>query len=66
LAADAGYDSESNYHYPRDDHEVRTVIPPKHGRPSPNPAVGRYGRLMQRRFDRTAYRENWKRFQEPL
>lgn len=56
LAADAGYDSESNHAFARDEHGVRTVIPPKHGRPSPNPANGRYRRLMQVRFNRPAYR----------
>jgi hypothetical protein len=56
LAADAGYDSEANHAFARDEHAVRTVIPPKHGRPSPKPATGRYRRLMQVRFDRDAYR----------
>ena len=56
LAADAGYDSESNHRFARDEHGIRTVIPPKHGRPTDKPATGRYRRLMQTRFDRPAYR----------
>jgi hypothetical protein len=56
LAADAGYDSEPNHQFARDQHAVRTVIPPKHGRPTTKPASGRYRRLMQVRFNRPAYR----------
>jgi Transposase DDE domain len=56
LAADAGYDSEPNHQFARDEHAIRTVIPPKHGRPTDKPATGRYRRLMQTRFDRPAYR----------
>ena len=36
---------------------IRTVIPPKHGRPTTKPATGYYRRLMQTRFDRKAYRD---------
>lgn len=56
LAADAGYDSEPNHRFARDEHGVRTVIPAKHGRPTSKPASGRYRRLMQVRFDRATYR----------
>jgi hypothetical protein len=51
MAADAGYDSEPNHKFARDQHGIRTVIPPKHGRPTTKPATGRYRRLMQVRFD---------------
>ena len=57
MAADAGYDSEPNHQFARDRHRIRTVIPPKHGRPTDKPATGRYRRLMQVRFDRPAYRQ---------
>jgi len=57
MAADAGYDSEPNHKFARDRHGIRTVIPPKHGRPTSKPATGRYRRLMQVRFDRSAYRQ---------
>jgi len=57
MAADAGYDSEPNHRFARDQHQIRTVIPPKHGRPTTKPASGHYRRLMQVRFDRSAYRQ---------
>lgn len=34
LLADAGYDSEANHQLCRDEHGIRTLIPPKHGRPT--------------------------------
>jgi hypothetical protein len=57
LLADAGYDSEPNHRFAREEQRIRTVIPPKHGRPTSKPASGRYRRLMQVRFDRAAYRQ---------
>ncbi|MCX5658805.1 MAG: transposase [Planctomycetota bacterium] len=33
LLADAGYDSEPNHKYLREEHGIRSVIPAKHGRP---------------------------------
>lgn len=56
LTADAGYDSEANHRFARDEHGVRTVIPAKLGRPTDKPPTGRYRRLMKTRFDRPAYR----------
>jgi len=56
LAADAGYDSEPNHRFARDQHGVRTIIPAKHGRPTDKLPTGRYRRLMKVRFDRPAYR----------
>ena len=57
LAADAGYDSESNHRFARERCGVRTLIPAKHGRPTKKPASGRYRRLMQTRFDVDAYHD---------
>lgn len=57
IVADAGYDSEGNHQFARDEHGIRTVIPAKHGRPTDKPASGHYRRLMQVRFDRAAYRQ---------
>ena len=57
ILADAGYDSEGNHAYARDEHGVRTIIPPKHGRPTTKPATGRYRRLMQTRFDSPTYKQ---------
>lgn len=57
LVADAGYDSEPNHQFAREQCSTRTIIPAKHGRPTSKPARGRYRRLMQIRFDRPAYRQ---------
>ena len=57
LVADAGYDSEENHAFARDEHGIRTVIPAKHGRPTDKPLAGRYRQLMKVRFDRAAYRQ---------
>ena len=55
MVADAGYDSEPNHRVARQQWNVRTIIPPKHGRPTAKPATGHYRRLMQVRFDWDAY-----------
>jgi hypothetical protein len=55
LSADAGYDSESNHRFAREQCGVRTLIPAKHGRPTEKPARGHYRRLMQTRFDEPKY-----------
>jgi Transposase DDE domain len=55
MVADAGYDSEPNHRVARERWGIRTIIPPKHGRPTTKPATGKYRRLMQVRFDRDAY-----------
>ena len=60
LLADAGYDSESNHRYCREELKITTLIPPFHGRPTHEPATGRYRRLMQTRFDRTQYGQRWQ------
>ena len=57
VLADAGYDSESNHQFAREELKLRTIIPPKHGRPTSKPAKGRYRRLMQTRFDKEKYRK---------
>jgi len=57
LVADAGFDSEPNPLHAREQCSVRTVIPPKQGRPTSKPATGRYRRLMQVQFNQDAYRQ---------
>ena len=57
VLADAGYDSEPNHQYARDELALRTIIPPKAGRPTAKPASGYYRRLMQTRFDEETYRK---------
>jgi hypothetical protein len=55
MVADAGYDSEGNHRFARQGCGIRTIIPPKHGRPTAKPAAGHYRRLMQVRFDAEGY-----------
>jgi len=57
ILADAGYDSEGNHSFARDEHGIRSVIPAKHGRPTTKPASGRHRRVMQVRFNHDAYRQ---------
>ena len=57
VVADAGYDSEANHRLARQQMGVRSIIPPKAGRPSPKPPTGRYRRLMKQRFARKADRK---------
>ena len=57
VIADAGYDSESNHQFAREEMDLRTIIPAKHGRPTDKPAKGNYRRLMQTRFDATRYKK---------
>jgi hypothetical protein len=54
--ADAGYDSEGNHGFARDEKGIHTIIPAEHGRPTEKLPSGRYRRLMKVRFVRTAYR----------
>ena len=56
VLADAGYDSESNHAFARDEHNIRSVIPARRGKATHKPATGRYRRQMQVRFNRNAYR----------
>jgi hypothetical protein len=54
VVADAGYDSEKNHRLSRLDMNVRSVIPPKIGRPTQKAPAGYYRRLMKRRFKKKA------------
>jgi hypothetical protein len=54
VVADAGYDSEDNHRIARLDMGIRSIIPPKVGRPSKSPPDGYYRRLMKSRFKRKA------------
>lgn len=60
LTADAGYDSESNHRLCREEYGIKTLIPPKHGRPTTKPAKGRYRRRMQTHFDHDKYGQRWQ------
>ena len=57
IVADAGYDSESNHEFARNELLLKSIIPAKLGRPTQKPAKGRYRRLMQTRFNTKRYRQ---------
>jgi len=60
--ADAGYDSEANHRYAREQRGVRSIIPAEIGRPSSKPPAGRYRRLMRQRLDKNygQYGQRWQ------
>jgi hypothetical protein len=60
IVADAGYDSESNHAFARDELSIQTLIPAKAGRPTNSQASGKYRRLMQTRFDKQTYGQRWQ------
>jgi hypothetical protein len=60
LTGDAGYDSEENHRICREQYGIRSLIPPRQGRPTCKPAKGRYRRLMQTRFDNKRYGQRWQ------
>jgi hypothetical protein len=59
LVADAGFDSGPNHRLLREEHGIRSTIPPEHGRPLKDPnalPTDKYRRLMKTRFNKKAYR----------
>jgi hypothetical protein len=50
VVADAGYDSEDNHCLARLDMNVRSIIPPRIGRPTKRQPASYYRRQMKRRF----------------
>ena len=54
VVADPGYDSEKNHRIAPEEVKVRSIIPPRIGRPTTKPPAGRYRRLMHHRFARDA------------
>ena len=62
ILADAGYDSESNHRYARDEHHIITTIPPKLGRPqlTPKPCKGKYREMMRTAFNKKTYGQRWQ------
>ena len=60
VVADAGYDSESNHRFAREQLSVRTTIPANAGRPTKKPASGKYRRQMQIQFDKKKYGQRWQ------
>jgi hypothetical protein len=60
LLADAGYDSEASHVYCRERCGVRSIIPPKIGRPTSKPPSGRWRRYLSRRWDKQTYGQRWQ------
>ena len=64
VVADAGYDSEDNHRIARLDMRVRSIIPPKAGRPTTKPPSEPMRRNMHHRFKRRAdqrtYGQRWQ------
>jgi Transposase DDE domain len=66
VVADAGYDSEDNHRTARLDLRVRSIIPPRSGRPTskPPPPTQPLRRAMHHRFarkrDRALYGQRWQ------
>jgi hypothetical protein len=62
VLADAGYDSEPNHRYAREQRGVRSVMPAAIGRPTAKLPTGRYRRLMKRRLnkDYCRYGQRWQ------
>jgi len=54
VVADAGYDSEANHQFARQQMNVRSIIPAKIGRPTEKAPKGRHRRNMRNRFNRRA------------
>jgi hypothetical protein len=60
--ADAGYDSEPNHRYAREQCGVRSFIPATIGRPTAKPPTGRYRRQMKQRLSKRygKYGQRWQ------
>ncbi len=59
MVGDAGFDSAHNHRLLREDHGIRSTIPPNTGRPIQTPGGlphDKYRRQMKTRFNRKAYR----------
>jgi len=60
LLADAGYDSEGAHCMAREELGIRTLIPPKIGRPTDKAPTGYYRRLMSQRLHLSCYGQRWQ------
>jgi len=57
---DAGYDAEWAHELLRHDMGIRSIIPPRIGRPTARPPTGHYRAQMQRRFPKKTYGQRWQ------
>jgi len=60
LLADAGYDGEWVHEVARHDLGIRSIIPPKIGRPTDKAPTGYYRRVMSQRIHLTCYGQRWQ------
>jgi hypothetical protein len=62
ILGDAGYDSEANHCFARDEYHVESIIPAKLGRPTltDKPLKGKYRELMRSNFDKETYGQRWQ------
>jgi len=60
LYADAGYDAEWVHDVARRDLGVRTIIPPRIGRPTDKAPSGRWRKVMSERIHLTNYGQRWQ------
>jgi len=60
AAFDAGYDAEHTHEYARNERGVRTLIPPKIGRPTNKRPKGYWRRQMTDRLHLTRYGQRWQ------
>jgi len=60
IAADAGYDSEATHEYCRAECGVRSLIPPRIGRPSAKPPRGYWRRQMYVHLKQSRYGQRWQ------
>jgi hypothetical protein len=59
MIGDAGFDSAHNHQMLRDNYQMRSTIPPEHGRPPKDPATlptDKWRRRMKTHFNKKAYR----------
>lgn len=60
LLAEAGYDSEANHRWLREDLGIESILPPVAGRPGHGLTRRPYRRQRQLAFPRKAYGQRWK------
>lgn len=60
LLADAGYDSEESHRFAREEHNMRTLIPPLIGRRTDKLPGGKYRKIMATRFNKKLYGQRWQ------
>jgi hypothetical protein len=59
LTADAGYDSEKSHTFARKKN-IRTIIPPKIGRPTGKLPKSKWRKIMATRFNKKLYGQRWQ------